>query len=121
MYINLAIPNFTFNICENNVIPRFGLKDDEYYSNIVFNTNSNIKRIESANTYITRNDYHFYPLTNSLAGTQNEAPLSFSRQTYDLFMYDKDINNYALLLYGIRLEYSLFEYNSLYVLFEIKI
>ena len=115
------IVNETFKIRDIYKNSSHYLKDDYYYANITFNDDSDISLINSSNTYIIPSISKLYPLTASLKGIDEEEPYSIGKQTYKLFYYDNDINNYALLLYGLRVEYETTITNEFYVSLEIKL
>ncbi|MBQ9900025.1 MAG: RHS repeat-associated core domain-containing protein [Acholeplasmatales bacterium] len=96
-----------FNYTYNNY--KYGdakLRTDSYYSNVTFNDDSSIRTINSSNTTIMKYEDEFYPLTSNLLSINGDSPKSFTKQDYRLFYYDKDINNYATLLYGTKIRYN---------------
>ena len=82
------------------------LKDDVYYGNIIYNLDSDISSVNSSNTTIMKYEDNFYPLSSNLLSIYGDSPISFLKQEYKLFYYDRNINNYATLLYGTKIRYN---------------
>ena len=97
------------------------LKDDYYYSNITFNNDPLVKSVNSSNTTIIKCDDKYYPLSSSLLSINGDSPKIVSKQDYRLFYYDKDINNYATLLYGTKIVYETNILNIGQIEFDFKI
>ena len=95
--------NYTYN---ENKYGDAKLKEDDYYSNITFNNDSTILSINSSNTTIMKYEDEFYPMSSNLLSITGNSPKNFTKQEYRLFYYDKDINNYATLLYGTKIRYD---------------
>jgi len=97
------------------------LKNDPYYANITYNSNTNVGIINSSISVFNKTIGSFYPLESNYLSIDGDKPKYFRRQDYKSFYYDKDINNYAALFYGARIAYDTNIKNSGRIRFDIKL